>query len=159
MPLVSVNRKFGRFGRFGLLATSSCSGDDSAPMSDVPSSLGSAPSGSETDPTVPRLRLTGTAAGPVSPEEAALLELRATLVKAVSANRQDADLIRARLERTSRIDPIREVTGSDAFEANRRDTMAMLEAVDARLDVLDANRGSTTLIETTPAANELLRRP
>ena len=88
----------------------------------------------------------------------ALLELRASLVRTVSANQRDAELIRARLERASRIDPIREVTGRDAFEANQRGTMAMLEAVDQRLDALDAGRAST-LIETTPAANDLLRRP
>lgn len=158
MPFVSVNRECGRFGRFGRLATSSPSGDDSAPMSDVPSSLGSVSSGAETDPTVPRLRLSGTSAGPVSPEESALLELRATLVRTVSANRQDAELIRARLERASRIDPIREVTGHDAFDANQRDTLAMLDAVDARLDELDGDRGSATRIETSPMANDLLKR-
>ncbi len=126
-------------------------------MNDAPPSYGSVPSGSEADLKAPCLRLAGTSAGPVSAEEAALLELRATLVKAVSANRQDADLIRGRLERASRVDPIREVTGRDAFDANQRDAMVMLEAVDARLDALDADRASVA-IETSPVANDLLRR-
>lgn len=158
MPLVSVNRETGLFGRFRPLAPPSTSGEDSARMTDAPPSLGPARNGSEADPVTPRLRLTGTSAGPVSSEEAALLELRASLVRTVSANQRDADLIRARLERASRIDPIREVTGRDAFDANQRGTMAMLEAVDRRLDALDAGRASA-LIETTPAANDLLRRP
>jgi hypothetical protein len=37
--------------------------------------------------------------------------------------------------------------------------MAMLKAVDARLNALDADRASSGIIETTPAANDLLRRP
>lgn len=127
-------------------------------MNDAPSSLDSARDGSEADPTTPRLRLAGTSAGPVGAEEAALLDLRAALVRTVSANRQDADLIRTRLERAARVDPIREVTGRDAFDANQRDAMVMIEAVDARLDALDAGRSAKASIETTPAANELLRR-
>ena len=159
MPLVSVNRESGRFGRFRPLATSSPSGEDPAPMSDAPSSLHPARDGAETDSVTPRLRLAGTSAGPVSAAEAALLELRATLVRTVSANQRDADLVRTRLERACRVDPIKEVTGRDAFETNRHDTMAMLKAVDARLNALDADRASSGIIETTPAANDLLRRP
>tara|TARA_B100001059_G_C17463556_1_gene393380 strand:- start:35 stop:418 length:384 start_codon:yes stop_codon:yes gene_type:complete len=126
-------------------------------MSDAPSSLDSARDGAETDPATPRLRLSGTSAGPVSAPEAALLELRATLVRTISANQRDAGLIRGRLERASRMDPIKEVTGRDTFDASHRGTMDMLEAVDARLDALDAERKSAT-IETTPTANDLLRR-
>ena len=55
------------------------------------------------------------------------------------------------------MDPIKEVTGQDTFDASHRGTMDMLEAVDARLDALDAERKSAT-IETTPTANDLLRR-
>jgi hypothetical protein len=128
-------------------------------MSDSPSSLESARDGAKADSVTPRLRLTGTSAGPVSAAEAALLELRATLVRTVSANQRDADLVRARLERACRVDPIKEVTGRDAFEVNQCGTMAMLEAVDARLNALDADRGSSSIIETMPAANDLLRRP
>lgn len=157
MAFVSVNRECGRFGRFGSLASSSACGEDSAPMSDAPSSLDSARDGAETDPATPRLRLAGTSAGPVSAPEAALLELRATLVRTISANQRDAGLIRGRLERASRMDPIKEVTGRDTFDVSHRGTMDMLEAVDARLDALDAERKSAT-IETTPTANDLLRR-
>ena len=88
-----------------------------------------------------------------------MLELRATLVRTVSANQRDADLVRTRLERACRVDPIKEVTGRDAFETNQHGTMAMLKAVDARLNALDADRASSGIIETTPAANDLLRRP
>ena len=128
-------------------------------MSDLPSSLEPARDGAKTDSFTPRLRLIGTSAGPVSTAEAALLELRATLVRTFSANQRDADLVRSRLERACRVDPIKEVTGRDAFEVNQRGTMAMLEEVDARLNALDADRGPSSIIETMPAANDLLRRP
>ena len=157
MPVVRVNRECGHFGRVAPVASSWATGEDSAAMSDASSNLGPDRQAVQTDSDAPRLRLTGTSAGPVGAEETALLELRATLVRTISANERDADLVRVRLERASRTDPIREVTGRDAFEANRTAALGMLEAVDARLATLDADRASV-LIETLPSAGDLLRR-
>lgn len=105
----------------------------------------------------PRLRLAGTNAGPVTEEERQLLELRARLVRVRALQGADAVLIRDRLERAGRKDPIEIATGADAFSKASSDLDAMLATIDARLSELDAERSAAT-IETDPQASSLLRR-
>ncbi|RPG05124.1 MAG: hypothetical protein CBC32_013385 [Proteobacteria bacterium TMED72] len=106
----------------------------------------------------PNLRLAGTSAGPVTEEEAGLLGLRASLVRTLASNQQDATEIRERLERAGRRDAIREVTGLDAFDRSARVAMDLLSRVDARLDEIDVRRKAGR-IEVDANAESLIRRP
>ena len=108
----------------------------------------------EKEPQTPQLRLAGTTAGPVSRTEQALLDLRQTLIHASGHLQRDAVLIRGRLERSGRIDPIESTTGGDVFERSQVELGRMLAAVEQRLEAEAGPR-----IEVTPGVESLLRRP
>lgn len=103
----------------------------------------------------PRLRLAGTNAGPVTDEERRLLELRVQVVRARGAHGTEAGVIRDRLGRTGRRDPMATVRGDDVFDRTAAELDSMLASIDARLAQLDAGRPR---VEIDPAAAELLRR-
>lgn len=108
----------------------------------------------EKEPQTPQLRLAGTTAGPVSRTEQALLDLRQTLIHASGRLQRDAVLIRGRLERSGRTDPIESTTGGDAFERCQVELGRMLAAVEQRLEAEAGPR-----IEVAPGVESLLRRP
>ena len=102
----------------------------------------------------PRLRLAGTTAGPLSQTEQALLDLRQALIHASGHLQRDAVLIRGRLERSGRIDPIESTTGGDVFERSQVELGKMLAAVERQLEAESGPR-----IEVVPGVESLLRRP
>ena len=103
----------------------------------------------------PRLRLAGTEAGPLTPRVRMLLELRSELTKALAIHEQEAGLIRARLERNGRADPIAVVTGDDAFTRSDRSMRRALADIDARLAQLD---GRVCSVEIEPGIRDFLDR-
>lgn len=105
--------------------------------------------------TSPRLRLAGTQAGPLTPQVRMLLELRTELMRALAVQEEEADLIRARLERNGRADPIAVVTGTDAFTRSDRSIRRALSEIDGRLARLD---GRAAVVEIDPGARDLLDR-
>jgi len=139
----------------GGVAVTAGVGDDSGFMSERTPNTPSTSASPEADS--PRLRLAGTNAGPVTDEERRLLDLRAGLVRARGLQTADAAMIRERLERAGRKDPIEVATGTDAFTRTSADLDAMLARIDARLAELDAVRGAA--IEIDPNASDLLKRP
>ena len=103
----------------------------------------------------PRLRLAGTPAGPLTPQVRMLLELRSELTRALAVQEQEAGLIRARLDRNGRPDPIAVVTGTDAFTRSDRSMRQAVAEIDARLAHLDHR---TAVVEIEPGVGELLDR-
>ena len=67
--------------------------------------------------TGPSLRLAGTPAGDPTDAELEVLELRTQAVLILSSIRQDSKVIRDRLERAGRTDPIEHVTGRGAIDS------------------------------------------
>jgi hypothetical protein len=141
------------------LASVAASGENSPQMTDGTTTNSPPPiAAAEPGQEPPSLRLAGTSAGPVTEEEAGLLGLRASLVRTLAANQQDATEIRDRLERAGRRDAIREVTGHDAFDRSTRVAMDLLNRVDARLEEIDVQRKAAR-IEVDADAEALIRRP
>ena len=139
-------------------------GDDAASMAErtpsTPPNV-SRPEGEGTEapaPTSrpPQLRLAGTTAGPVTPEERSLLELRAQVVRAAGRHGIEAEVVREKLGRAGREDPMAVVRGSDLFERNAEDLGVMLSKIDARLAEIDSKRPT---IEVDGNASALIRRP
>lgn len=124
----------------------------------TPTPASTSPEGSEAhgveDPDSPRLRLAGTDAGPLTDEVRHLLELRAHVRRMQARHLEDADLIRNRLARGRRQDPIELVTGHDAFERTTRAISRTLADIDEHL--ARSRPGVTVEIETS--ATDLLRR-
>lgn len=114
-----------------------------------------APTGGGSTSEAPRLRLAGTTAGPVTDEERRLLELRAEVVLACGRDGTDAGIVRERLGRAGRRDPIEVVRGDDVFTRTAAELASMLAMIDARLAEIDARRPQ---IETDAAAADLLNR-
>ena len=104
----------------------------------------------------PQLRLAGTTAGPVTPEERDLLELRAQVVLATGRHGIEAGIVRDKLGRAGREDPMSVARGCDLFERNAEDLARFLATIDARLAEIDAKRPS---IEVDANAGDLVRRP
>lgn len=104
----------------------------------------------------PQLRLAGTTAGPVTPEERDLLELRAQVVLATGRHGIEAGIVRDKLGRAGREDPMSVARGSDLFDRNAEDLARFLATIDARLAEIDAKRPS---IEVDANAGDLVRRP
>ena len=84
-----------------------------------------------------------------------LLELRSELTRALAVQEQEAGLIRARLDRNGRPDPIAVVTGTDAFTRSDRSMRQAVAEIDARLAHLDHR---TAVVEIEPGVGELLDR-
>ncbi|MAD78341.1 MAG: hypothetical protein CMJ51_03100 [Planctomycetaceae bacterium] len=128
------------------------------PPSIIPTPASSGPEGSEAhrseDPDSPRLRLAGTDAGPLTDEVRHLLELRAHVLRLQARHLEDADLIRNRLARGRRQDPIELVTGDDAFARTTQAISRTLADIDEHL--ARSRPGFTVEIETS--ATDLLRR-
>ncbi len=103
----------------------------------------------------PRLRLAGTQAGPLTPRVRMLLELRSELTRALAVQEQEAGLIRNRLDRNGRADPIVVVTGEDAFARSDRSMRRALAEIDARLAQLD---GRVCSVEIEPGIGGFLDR-
>jgi transposase len=104
----------------------------------------------------PRLRLSGTNAGPVTQEEQQLLELRAGLVRARALQGTEAAMIRERLVRAGRKDPIGLIRGNDAFDRMTGEIDTLLARIDSRLAEIDASR--VGVIDVDPNVADLLRR-
>ena len=102
----------------------------------------------------PRLRLAGTEAGPLTDEVRRLLELRAQVLLMQAQHVADADLIRGRLARGGRQDPIAVVTGDDAFTRTERELARSLAGIDEHL----ARSRPRPTVETETSATDLLRR-
>ena len=105
----------------------------------------------------PRLRLAGTTAGPVSDAERALLDLRQALIQASSHVQRDAGVIRGRLERSGRQDPVALTTGQDVFARTQVDLGRLLAAVEDRLEAV-SEPDDQSRIEVVPGVQALLRR-
>ena len=106
------------------------------------------------DPDSPRLRLAGTDAGPLTDEVRHLLELRAHVLRMQTRHLEDADLVRNRLARGRRQDPIALVTGDDAFERTTQAISRTLADIDQHL----ARSRSGVTLEIETSATDLLRR-
>ena len=146
-----------------LLAERAEGREDLSRMMDPPnitqSSASPSPGLSEThrvdDPDTPRLRLAGTDAGPLTDEVRRLLELRAQVLRMQVQHLADADLIRVRLARGGRQDPIAVVTGDDAFARTERELARSLAGIDEHL----ARSRPRPTVEIETSATDLLRRP
>ena len=151
-------------GEADRVAEAESTGDDAPSMAERTPSTPSNPSrpdGEGTEASAspaksPRLRLAGTTAGPVTPEERSLLELRAQVVRAAGRHGIEAEVVREKLGRAGRQDPMSVVRGSDLFDRNAEDLGELLSKIDACLAEIDSKRPA---IEIEGNAADLIRRP
>ena len=144
------------------LAEGAVGREDLQQMMDPPNiKQGSVPpiaEGSEThrveDPDSPRLRLAGTDAGPLTIEVRRLLALRSQVLRMQAQHVADADLIRTRLARNGRQDPIGVVTGDDAFARTEWEIARSLADIDQHL----ARSRPLATVQIETSSTDLLRR-